>query len=85
MGNFEVIESLLLGCTGSIDPEMEKGYVRLPEVNDVTKQFCQALDGSDMDALDDLSIEMASAHERQGFINGFRVAMRLMTEVRYDP
>ncbi len=84
MRNFEVIESLLLGCTGFVNPEMEKGYVCLPEVNDATKRFCQALDGSDMDALDDLSIEMASAHERQGFINGFRVAMRLTTEVRMD-
>ncbi len=84
MGKFEVIESLQLGCTGFVNSEMEKGYVRLPEVNDVTKRFCQALDGSDMDALDDLSIEMASAHERQGFINGFRMAMRLMTEVRMD-
>ncbi len=82
MGNFEVIESLQLGCTGYTNPEMEKGYVRLPEVDNVAKRFCQAFAKSDMDALDDLSIEMAAAHERQGFINGFRVAMRLMTEVR---
>ncbi len=82
MGNFEVIESLQLGCTGFIDPEMEKGYVHLSEANDVEKRFCQALIERDMDAVDDLSTEMADVHERQGFINGFRMAVRLMMEVR---
>ncbi len=84
MGDFGVIESLQLGCTGFISPEMEKGYIHLPEVNDVVKHFCQALDENDIDTLDALSIEMASVHERQGFINGFRVAMRLMAEIRMD-
>lgn len=83
MKRFTIIDAIRLGSNGAIDPKMEDGYVKTP---DASAAFNRAMDfvekGRGMDCdLENLSAELANAFERQGFINGFRYAMWMMTEV----
>ncbi len=70
-------------------------YWRSKEVQEAESRFCAALRvaadaaAPKNDALqnaltemDDSSGEMCCAHEEQGFINGFRFAMKMMTEAQ---
>ncbi len=59
-------------------------YVRIPEVQKAEQAFSDALNKlsskKDRTKLDDLCVKVSLAQEKQGFINGFRMAMLLCQE-----
>lgn len=80
--NFDILDTLLCAGTGDSYMVLSQSYIRLPEADAVKERVAKAEEARDISALAHETIEASTAFERQGFINGFRVAMQLMTEVQ---
>lgn len=76
--NFEVIETLRLVCAGFVT-DIEKEYIHLP-ADERYDAFSRAVKEGSGEDLEELCMAVASEHESQGFVNGFRLGVRLMLE-----
>lgn len=77
--NFEVIETLRLVCAGFVT-DIEKEYIHLPAADERFDAFSRAVKEGRGEDLEELCMAVASEHESQGFVNGFRLGVRLMLE-----
>lgn len=77
--NFEVIETLRLACAGFVT-DIEKEYIHLPAADKRFDAFSRAVREGSGEDLEALCMAVASEHESQGFVNGFRLGARLMLE-----
>lgn len=79
--NFEVIQALQAACGGCVDPAIERDYIFTTEARQSSDALLKAIEGlPQVNELDDLRAASEADHERQGFINGFRMGVRLMSE-----
>lgn len=78
--NFEVIQALRAACNGFIDPVLERDYIELPAADVASQQVTEAISAGQLDELDELCADAAYERENQGYINGFRLGVRLMAE-----
>lgn len=79
--NFEVIQALQAACGGCVDPVVERDYIFTTEARQAGDTLTKAYMGSTKrEELAELCAASECAHERQGFINGFRMGVRLMSE-----
>ncbi len=65
-------------------------YRRDPEINACSRKLSDALhkvqmSGEDLVRIDTLCVESSIANERQGFINGFRLGLKLAIEAISTP
>ena len=77
--NFDVIETLRLVCAGFVT-DIEKEYIHLPAADEQFDAFSRAVNQGNGEDLETLCMAVASEHESQGFVNGFRLGVRLMLE-----
>ena len=88
--DFKMIEALLLstqGFTGSIDAE----YLNLKRAKDSSDKLRTELEKAGVrrenitEDLEEALVLVESEYERQGFISGFRMGVKLMSECTYQP
>lgn len=88
--NFKMIEALLFstqGCTGSIDSE----YLNFKSAQDSSDNLRAELKKVGVrsenmtEDLEEALVLVESEYERQGFISGFRMGVKLMAECTYQP
>lgn len=88
--DFKMIEALLLstqGFTGSIDAE----YLNLKSAQDSSDNLRTELKKVGVrrenmtEDLEEALVLVESEYERQGFISGFRMGVKLMSECTYQP
>lgn len=88
----DFLRRLYLACSSGIAPFTEDNCNLLPlyeqtqEAQEASERFCEALrasglDGETMGTIEDLSGDEFVAVECQGFINGFRLGMKLAGEL----
>ena len=77
--NFEVIETLRLVCAGFVT-DIEKEYIHLSTADERFDAFSRAVREGSGEDLEKLCMDVANEHESQGFVNGFRLGIRLMLE-----
>ena len=77
--NFEVIETLRLACAGFV-ADIKKEYIHLPAADERFDAFSRAVKEGSGGDLEELGMAVASEHESQGVVNGFRLGGRLMLE-----
>ena len=87
--NFKMIEAMLLstqGFTGSIDSE----YLNFKSAQDSSDDLRAELEKLGIseknmpNSLDEALVGVESEYERQGFISGFRMGVKLMAECTYQ-
>lgn len=78
--NFEVIQGLRLACDGFISPKLEQDYIQLTSAERASQLMLDAIDAGRLDDLVELCSDAEAERENQGFVNGFRMGMRLMSE-----
>lgn len=89
----DFLRRLYWACSSGVAPFTEDNcnlsllYELTQEAHDASERFSAALYGSGldretMDAIEDLSGDELAAYECQGFINGFRLGMKLAGELR---
>lgn len=87
--DFKMIEALLLstqGFTGSIDAE----YLNLKRAKDSSDKLRTELEKAGVrrenmtEDLEGALVLVESEYERQGFISGFRMGVKLMSECTYQ-
>ena len=77
--NFEVIETLRLGCA-VIVTDIDQEDIHLPAADERYDAFSLAVKEGRGEDLEEMCMAVASEHESQGFVNGFRLGVRLMLE-----
>lgn len=75
----EVILSLLYAQQGFTDDAMKRHRVESPEARGTWNQLDAILTPLEGEALE-LAAEYGAAKERDGFLNGFRLAVRLLMD-----
>lgn len=76
--NFEVIETLRLACAGFVT-DIEKEYLHLPASDERFDAFSWAVREGSGEDLEKLCMAVASEHESQGFVNGFRLMLESLS------
>lgn len=77
--NFQAIQALYAACCGGVT-DIEQDYIQLTEARRSHERLTVALARGTEEDMDALCVDSEAAHEEQGFVNGFRMGVRLMTE-----
>ena len=80
MPNCEIIQALYLACGGFTVESMNREYVHLPSAEEASERARWAVEQGETAELEELCAATEAEHEIQGFVNGFRMGVRLMVE-----